>query len=84
MYEVGVAVTDPVPVPALAAVAAGGRDDDGGGGGLTFTLLRVCDVTEPPPPLLGSGEVGEFEFRHESVVRGNPEVATASVLISRV
>lgn len=74
MYDVGVAVTDPVPVPALAA---------GGGGGLTFTLLRVCDVTEPPL-LLPSGDVGEFELRHESVVRGNPDVATASVLISWV
>ena len=74
MYEVGVAVTDPVPVPALAA----------GGEGLMSTLLRVCDVTELPLLGTGDGDVGEFELRHESVVRGNPDVATASVLISRV
>lgn len=70
MYEVGVAVMDPVPVPDK------------------FTLLRVCAVTEPPPPSLLRDSMGEFEAGVKGVVRGvvkvGPEVHTASVFISSV
>ena len=71
MYEVGVAVTDPVPVPVIREV-------------LRLTLLRVCAVTLLP--LLGDVvySTGEFEVRVVGVVRVRPVVVTASVLISIV
>lgn len=67
MYEVGVAVTDPVPVPVAR----------------TLTLLKVCEVTEPP--LLGDTvfSTGEREVLVVRVVKVSPVVHTASVFISR-
>ena len=69
------AVTDPVPVPVISEV-------------LRLTLLSVCAVTLPPPPVPLLGDVvystGEFEVRVVGVVRVSPVVVTASVLISSV
>lgn len=70
MYEVGMAVTDPVPVPV--------------NGIARFTLLNVCAVTELP--LAGDTEcsTGEFKARGGGVVRVSPVVVKASVFISSV
>ena len=70
MYEVGVAVTEPVPVP-MSEV-------------FKFTLLRVCAVTDAP--LLGRWFTGEMDVLVTAMgeVREGPRVEMASVLISNV
>lgn len=71
IYEVGVAVTDPVPVPIREV--------------FKFTLLSVCAVTDEAP-LLGEGEcsTGELEVLDMGVVKVGPRVESASVFISNV
>ena len=68
MNEVGVAVTEPVPVPSREV--------------FRFTLLSVWAVTEAPAPGEGECSTGELEVRVVGVVRVGPTVDSASVLIS--
>lgn len=68
MKEVGVAVTEPVPVPSREV--------------FRFTLLSVWAVTDAPAPGEGEWSTGEREVRVVGVVRVGPMVDRASVLIS--
>ncbi len=69
--EVGVAVTDPVPVPFEVPL-------------LTFTLLTVCVVMAGVSKVGVEGVEGELADRAVVVVVSVDAVNTASVLISMV